>query len=206
MRNLTEQEKFWMGSFGDDYIERNSGNDLLAAKLAAFSDFLRHATGIRSTLEFGGNIGMNERAIGLLIPGVRMDVVEINKMASKRCAEIENVTVYNDSIFDFQTDRKYDLVFTCGVMIHLEPDMLGGVYEKMYAFSNRYILINEYYNPEPMEVTYRGNADKLYKRDFAGEMMDMYPNLTLVDYGFIYRRSMSFPVLEDMTWFLMEKH
>ncbi len=53
---------------------------------------------------------------------------------------IDNVTVYNESIFDFTTEKKYNLVFTCRVMIYLNPDMLKNVYEKMYAFSNKYIL------------------------------------------------------------------
>jgi spore coat polysaccharide biosynthesis protein SpsF len=55
-----------------------------------------------------------------------------------------------------------------------------------------------------MVVSYRGHADRLFKRDFAGEMMDMYPDLFLVDYGFAYRRDPSFPQ-DDISWFLMEK-
>lgn len=44
----------------------------------------------------------------------------------------------------------------------------------------------------------------MYKRDFAGELMDMYPNLQLIDYGFVYRKDPVF-VQGDTTWFLMEK-
>lgn len=205
MRTENKQEKFWKGNFAEGYIERNEGDEILAAKLTAFSYFLRHASNIKSSLEFGGNIGMNERAMSLLIPGIKMDVVEINVDAAAECAKQENVTVYNKSIYDFSTQKKYDLVFTCGVMIHLNPDMLKGVYEKMYQYSRKYVMVCEYYNPDPVEVPYRGFSDKLYKRDFAGEIMDLYPDLTLIDYGFIYRRLMSFPVLGDLSWFLMEK-
>ena len=34
--------------------------------------------------------------------------------------------------------------------------------------------------------------------------MERFPNLSLLDYGFVYRRDPSFPQ-DDMTWFLMEK-
>jgi spore coat polysaccharide biosynthesis protein SpsF len=44
----------------------------------------------------------------------------------------------------------------------------------------------------------------LFKRDFAGEMMDRYPDLKLLDYGFVYHRDPAFPD-DDITWFLMEK-
>jgi hypothetical protein len=43
-----------------------------------------------------------------------------------------------------------------------------------------------------------------FKRDFAGEIMDRFPDLRLVDYGFVYHRDPQFPQ-DDFTWFLMEK-
>ncbi|NDB35890.1 MAG: pseudaminic acid biosynthesis-associated methylase, partial [Flavobacteriia bacterium] len=42
------------------------------------------------------------------------------------------------------------------------------------------------------------------KRDFAGELLDTFPDLRLVDYGFAYKRDTSFPQ-DDITWFLLEK-
>lgn len=89
-----------------------------------------------------------------------------------------------------------------GVLIHINPDMLGQAYEHLYNAANKYVLINEYYNPSPVEVTYRGHEARLFKRDFAGEMMDRY-DLTLVDYGFTYHRDPD--PLDDLTWFLLKK-
>jgi spore coat polysaccharide biosynthesis protein SpsF len=91
-----------------------------------------------------------------------------------------------------------------GVLIHINPDMLGIVYEKLYQLFSHYILIAEYYNPTPVEVNYRGHSSKLFKRDFAGEMLDKYPDLKLLDYGFIYYRDNNFPQ-GDTNWFLLEK-
>ena len=56
----------------------------------------------------------------------------------------------------------------------------------------------------PVAIAYRGDDDRLYKRDFAGEMLDKYNDLRLIDYGFSYRRDAAFPQ-DDITWFLLEK-
>ena len=155
-------------------------------------------------LEFGSNIGLNLRAIKMLIPNVKMTAVEINKKAAEECSKIDGVDVFNGSIFDFNTDKKFDLTFTKTVLIHINPEKLNEVYEKLYNYSNRYILISEYYNPKPIEVNYRGNADRLFKRDFAGELLDKYSDLELIDYGFVYHRDNNFPD-DDNNWFLLEK-
>ena len=70
--------------------------------------------------------------------------------------------------------------------------------------SKKYILICEYYNPSPTTISYRGHSDRLFKRDFAGEMLDKFSDLKLVDYGFSYHRDNSFPQ-DDITWFLLQK-
>ena len=75
----------------------------------------------------------------------------------------------------------------------------------LYNKSNRYILIVEYFNSTPVEIEYRGHKDKLFKRDFAGEMMNSFNNLKLLDYGFIYCRDPIFLPQDDMNWFLLEK-
>lgn len=82
--------------------------------------------------------------------------------------------------------------------------MLARAYDRLHQTSRRYICLIEYYNPSPVEVLYRGHHGRLFKRDFAGELLDAYPDLQLVDYGFIYHRDPNFP-LDDLTWFLMEK-
>jgi spore coat polysaccharide biosynthesis protein SpsF len=82
--------------------------------------------------------------------------------------------------------------------------MLKVAYEKLYESSNKYICIGEYYNPTPVSINYRGHSDKLFKRDFAGEFMDKYPDVELIDYGFSYRRDPLFPQ-DDITWFLFRK-
>ena len=200
----TEQENFWSGQFGDEYVERNRSGALLAVKTAFFARALARSSGIHTALELGANIGLNEIALQRLFPEIQMDVVEINEKAAEECRKIKNVNVFQGSIFDFKSDKTYDLTFTAGVLIHINPERLPDVYRSLYTHSGKYVLVYEYYNPTPVEVPYRGNADRLFKRDFAGELMDAYPDLRLVDYGFVYHRDPNFPA-DDSTWFLMEK-
>ncbi len=202
----TEQEYFWAGEFGNEYIKRNTSENLLPSYLNLWSEIISKTSDIKSCLEFGANIGVNLQALKLLIPDLDMHAVEINETAcNEHLAKfMDKANICNQSILEYKTDKKYDLVYTNGVLIHINPNELNSVYEKMYQSSAKYILISEYYNPTPVSVTYRGNENKLFKRDFAGEMMDKYPELKLVDYGFRYHRDNNFKS-DDDTWFLLEK-
>ena len=200
----TDQENFWAGEFGSNYIERNNSRELLASNLNYFSSIFKNTNSIESVLEFGANIGMNMHAMKLLLPKASLDAVEINPVAYEELKQIPDVTAENCSIFDYKPNQKFDFVFTKGVLIHINPDELDGVYQKMYDASSRYICVGEYYNPAPVAIPYRGHTDRLFKRDFAGEILDKFPDLELVDYGFSYRRDNNFKQ-DDITWFLMEK-
>lgn len=170
------------------------------------STVLSKTDGVHSVLEFGSNIGLNLKAIKRLSPVMNLGAVEINDKAVQILEEDTNldVKIYHDSILDVAIEEKYDLTFTSGVLIHINPNELKSVYQRLYDASSKYILIAEYYNPTPVEVNYRGFAQRLFKRDFAGEFMDLYPECTLQDYGFVYHRDNNFP-MDDVTWFLMRK-
>ena len=201
----TEQEKFWAGDFGDAYIDRNQGDKLLASNLNMWVNMLKNAKKLDSCIEFGANIGMNLKALKLLHPQQDQFGIEINSDAA---IELEKVipasNVFKSSIFDFEPFRKFDLSFIKGVLIHINPTELQNVYEKLVASCGRYLLVAEYYNPLPVDISYRGHNDRLFKRDFAGEIMELYPEMKLIDYGFSYRNDPVFPQ-DDITWFLMEK-
>ena len=202
----TEQESFWAGDFGTEYIGRNQGDALLASNLDFFSKALRHARGMTSCVEFGANIGMNLKALQLLHPGLDRFGIEINAEASRQLSElIGEANVHHGSILDFAPSRTWDLALIKGVLIHTQPESLPQVYDKLVAVTARYLLVAEYYNPSPVAIPYRGHSDRLFKRDFAGEILDRHPQLSLLDYGFAYRRDPNFPQ-DDITWFLLEKH
>ena len=202
----TEQEIFWAGAFGTEYIQRNQGDALLASNLDFFAKALRATRGVNSCIEFGANIGMNLKALKLLHPPLEQHAIEINADAAKELAQVIPAKhVYQNSILDFNPQQTWDLVLIKGVLIHINPEVLPQVYDKLVASAGRYLLVAEYYNPAPLAIPYRGHSDRLFKRDFAGEIMERHQQMKLVDYGFAYRRDPSFPQ-DDITWFLMEKN
>jgi spore coat polysaccharide biosynthesis protein SpsF len=201
----TEQEEFWSGEFGNNYIERNKGKKLLASNLNFFTKALNMANKIDSFIEFGANIGMNLKALDLLYPESKKEGVEINETAHKELEKlIGKENSHLSSIFDFKSNNIFNCTLIKGVLIHINPEMLDNVYEKLYTYSNKYILICEYYNPSPTTITYRGHSDRLFKRDFAGEFLNKYPDCSLLDYGFAYKGDPTFPQ-DDITWFLIKK-
>jgi spore coat polysaccharide biosynthesis protein SpsF len=199
----TAQEEFWSGRFGDDYVERNQGGVLLASKTAFLAHALSGTGPIQSAIELGANVGLNLIALRRLLPKIELEAVEINSKAASRLRELP-VRVHERSLLDFAPSATYDLVLISGVLIHLAPETLPAAYELLHTLSRRYLLIAEYYNPTPVEVPYRGHRKVLFKRDFAGELLDLYPDLKIRDYGFVYRRDVHF-AMDDVNWFLLEK-
>jgi len=201
----SEQEDFWAGDFGNDYIKRNQGELLLASNVHFFSKALSCAGKIGSLIEFGANVGMNLRALRTLYPEATLGGVEINKKAADELANvIGEDSLTRGSILDYRGADLFDVSLIKGVLIHVNPDLLPNVYDTLYRASKRFILVCEYYNPSPVAISYRGHGDRLFKRDFAGEILDRFPDVALLDYGFAYHRDPAFPQ-DDISWFLMEK-
>ena len=195
----TEQEAFWAGDFGTEYIQRNQGDALLASNLDFFAKALRSTRNVKTCIEFGANIGMNLKALKLLHPEQEQHGIEINADAARELALIIPPThVHHSSILDFNSQQTWDLALIKGVLIHINPDELPQVYDKLVAASGKYMLVAEYYNPAPVAIPYRGHTDRLFKRDFAGEIMGRHPQMELIDYGFAYRRDPNFPQ-DDIT-------
>ena len=76
--------------------------------------------------------------------------------------------------------------------------------KKMYEYSNRYILIGEYFNRTPMKLEYQGESDKLFKSDFGKLFLENF-NVSLVDYGFLWGHIYDNAGFDDITWWLFEK-
>jgi len=199
-----ETEVFWKEEFGDDYHQRQKETEVgsVISNIFFFSKILSKTQGVKRIIELGAGTGQNLDAINKLGHDLALIGVEINEQAA---LEIPCGFVFRQSIFDFEPPNyeHADLAFTKGLLIHILPDDLPEAYGVLYRSSGRYVLICEYYNPTPVEVEYRGHSGKLWKRDFAGEMMEKYPDLQLVDYGFTYHKDQS--PQDDLTWFLMEK-
>lgn len=199
----TEQENFWSSEFGNEYSQRNNSDQSVVANIALFTRILARASGVTDILELGANIGLNLIALHTLLPNAHLSGIEINESAADRLQALNFVNVIRGSILGHTVAQKFDLVFTKGVLIHIDPSSLPLAYEALYNSSRRYVVVAEYFNPTPVEVSYRGHSERLFKRDFAGELLDTYPDLKVRDYGFVWSRD-AFPQ-DDLTWFLLEK-
>ena len=200
----TEQEAFWAGEFGVEYTARQDRDAWIAANIEFFHRALTKAPDVASIMELGCNAGLNLSALSQIKPVLALSAVEINETAAEVARSQTQAAITIGSILDpLDGDGLYDLTFTKGVLIHINPDQLEKVYDNLFRLSRRYVLVAEYYNPSPVEITYRGHSGRLFKRDFAGELMDRH-GLKLVDYGFAWHRDPAC-AQDDLTWFLLEK-
>ena len=203
----TNQETFWEGKFGNEYISRNQSTDIDSANLQLFTEiFSKLLFKPKSLIELGANIGNNLKAIKTICPSCKTIGVEINSTAAEILEKSNfcDITI-NETLFDIDSSQFIsDISMTKGVLIHINPKLLDKAFEILYKSSKKYILLIEYFNPTPVEVVYRGHKDKLFKRDFAKDLMKRYDDLNLIDYGFKYNGDKLFPQ-DDLTWFLLSK-
>jgi len=200
----TEQELFWSANFGNEYIERNSGESLITSNVRLFSKILDRTFGVESISEFGCNIGLNLIALNRINKNFDLRGYEINTKAAEIAKRLEVAEIIQASVVKkLESTKKFDICFTKGVLIHINPSLLDNVYQNLYDMSKKYIMVCEYYNPTPVSIEYRGHKAKLFKRDFAGELIEKF-NLDLVDYGFQYKLDRNY-IGSDSTWFLLKK-
>jgi spore coat polysaccharide biosynthesis protein SpsF len=153
-------------------------------------------------LEFGANEGHNLKALKRMYNGPLYSGVEINETAFGELQTIADEAVCG-SILDFEPRPDWDLTVSKGLLIHIDPVNLVRAYSALYECSRRYILIAEYYSPRMEAVEYRGEKEALWKGPHAEQMLELFPDLIVLDYGFWWRKD-KYPQ-DDLTWFLMEK-
>ena len=201
------QLRLWRGDFGKAYIERNDfPTQTLAALTRAWAGML---LSLRpqpmSILEVGANVGLNLKALSR-ITTADLYAVEPNELARQRM--VDDCVVPASHVFDgFAAnlpfvDKSIDLVFTSGVLIHIDPADLAASCSEIFRVSRRYVLCAEYFSAEERAVTYRGLQDQLFTRDFGKFWMDLKPELRLLDYGFIWRGEAG---LDNITWWIFER-
>lgn len=207
-RSTNRQLDHWTGEFGDAYVARNPAtDDNVRLRLRALAPILARMDGDppRSILECGCNVGLNVRALQHL---TRAEVfgIEPNRAARE--------VVMRDGILDAThlaegsvgalpfPDASMDLVFTSGVLIHVAPDDLASAMREVHRVSRKYVLAIEYFSVKPEAVPYRGHTELLWKRDFGGAYLDLFPTLTPIDAGFLWSRTSG---CDDATWWLFRK-
>jgi pseudaminic acid biosynthesis-associated methylase len=202
----SEQEKFWATTYADDYIEKNSEFDHKLGSEAWSNMLQKTQEGVRNYLECGCNIGRNITQIKLAFPEVKPSIIEISEPAFNFVtSHHEFINAYNGPILNSNFEKEsFDLVFTMGVLIHINPAQLLEHMAKMFGYSKKYILIGEYFNRTPMSIDYQGEKEKLFKRDFGKLFIENF-DVNLVDYGFLWGHVYDIAGFDDITWWLFEK-
>jgi pseudaminic acid biosynthesis-associated methylase len=203
----TAQLRLWRGEFGASYMARNKPD---LAHITALSRMWARMIAPMypspaSIVEVGSNIGLNLRALSR-ITDAALTAVEPNDAARRRLKTDKVVPaprIVNAVAADLPlSDRSADLVFTCGVLIHVDPKDLAASCREIHRVSRRWILCAEYFSPEPRSISYRGHAGQLFTRDFGRFWQEHHTDLRLVDYGFFWRGA---GATDDLNWWLFDR-
>jgi spore coat polysaccharide biosynthesis protein SpsF len=203
---MNEQEDFWVREISSAYRTDNDSFDMQSS-MVAWQKMINSlpASEINSFLECGSNIGRNVGTLAVLAPGWEANVIEISTEALRICTERYQVSsAYNGSIKESNFDKMFDLVFSCGVLIHISPEDLLETMQKMYNHSSRYILVAEYFSRTPESIVYRGELNKLFKRDFGKLFVENFP-VKVLDCGFLWSYEYENAGFDDITYWLFEK-
>lgn len=204
-------EQLWAGEFGNQYTERNA--EAGGARGPFWGGLLaRHP--VRSVLEIGCNAGANLQWLTRLVSTV--GGVDVNERALKdllvRKISPEAYVVdpartilarasITGTLPTKITDQPWDLVFTCGVLIHIAPADLANALQEIVTVAQRYVLVIEYYAAVETVVPYRGQAAALWKRPYGELVQAQFPRLQLLEQGELAKTD----GFDDCTYWLWRK-
>ena len=202
----TPQEHFWREKITESYSQDNSFFDEKLG-LSAWEIILSKIdkSDISSYLDCGSNIGRNIAFLKKVLPEATSNIVELAKSPFDKCLnDFHIVESFLGPLKDAKFNREFDLVFTSGVLIHVNPDDLLESMSRMFEASSKYILIMEYFNRTPVMINYRGEDDRLFKRDFGKLFLENF-DCEVLDYGFLWGQVFDNAGFDDVTYWLFEK-
>lgn len=194
----------WKNEFGDDYQKRNlaTPNEISNRKLL-WSKVIEKCPDINTVLEIGAGQGANLYALLDCMAEQPIDgdiaFTEVNELQKK-------ILVTKGFIEDrFDNDSyTYNLVFTYGVLIHVNPYNIEVVMDDMYTKSDKYIVMCEYFRPTCEMIPYRGKSNEMWGNDFGKIFMTRYSSkVILVDCGFMWKESTG---LDNITYWVFKKN
>ena len=191
MIEMTKQMEKWSGDFGKEYTDRN------AFSLEELDTLYKSKYGVTRTqlnqrflegmdrsirvLEVGSNVGnqlLCLQSMGFVnLYGIELQsyAVELSKARTKR------INIIEGSAFDIPyKDGYFDLVFTSGVLIHINPSDIVWALREILRCTREYIWGFEYYADEHIEIIYRGHQELLWKADYAKLYLQQFEDLRIV--------------------------
>lgn len=155
-------DNLWKSPWGDRYHQRNM-SAFSSSKRSRFWERFYKAHPVASVLEIGCGSGANLRwARAASVYGM-----DVNEKAVAIANSIPGVVVAEQSIFDKRfADGFAELVFTCGVLIHIERARLEVAISEMIRLSSKYVMAMEYEADKEEPILYHGQANALWKRPY----------------------------------------
>lgn len=199
MSSDIEQRKFWSSEFGDNYIDRNVSlkevNEFYLEQTGftqeqIFNEFFSGINKDSKILEIGCNVGL-KLSILKKMGFQNLFGIEINKKAFEK-AKLDNpgISFINTSIEEFDPkEERFDLVYTSGLLIHINPSVLQKVLEKIINLTEKYIFGFEYYSDNLTEINYRGHSNVCWKQNFPLLFKNIFPSLETIKERKIYYKN-----------------
>lgn len=173
----SNRENFWQ-NMPKQYYQKNTKRvpRTLVANFVKDNDVL-------SVLELGCNTGGNLLSIYRKTPEVRLTGIDIcakairyGKLSEKNPAQLLVGSIYDLSMF---ADDSFDLVFTRGVLLHINNEQTPAIVAEMKRISSKYILNIETHGEPQVRSSSKGvphsfshDFDKIYRE------LGLEPNIT----------------------------
>ena len=173
---MNPQLAAWIGEFGDEYTQRNRLTPELIQKRTKVLESIIKPLNPASVLEVGCNIGLNMIAcLPFMRPPAVISGVEPN-LKARRVAEMTGMQAFKvfpdvGQKLEF-FDNFFDVVFTCGVLIHCELTDAEKIAKEMLRVARKYVFFMEYFNKVDMEIEYHGIKGLLWKRNWPEHFKD----------------------------------
>jgi len=196
MINNNTQLNIWESSFGKEYTDRNNlslnkleklyKDNFGITRTVLNSLFLNELDYSNKILEVGSNFGIQLLCLQKMgfknLYGIEPQdyAVDLSKKKTK------NINIIKGNVFNIPFKYGYfDMVFTSGVLIHINPKDIESAIREIYRCSNKYIWGLEYYADKYTEIIYRGRESLLWKADFPKIYMDTFPDLKVLKIKFL---------------------
>lgn len=188
---MSEQNRAWIGEFGRKYTDRNAltleemeelhKRNYGVSRTELNRKFLVGLEKSASILEVGANIG--NQLICLQKMGFsRLCGIELQSYAVELSrSRAQEISMVRSSAFNLPfVDAAFDLVFTSGLLIHINPSQIAEVMKEIHRCSRKYVWGLEYYADEVTEVLYRGQQHLLWKCNYPQLFLEYFDDLELV--------------------------
>lgn len=151
MSMAKNRQDFW-ANLGPRY---SSKNKYIAIPRREHVARIIKETGVKSVLELGCNDGANLKRVEDYVAATGLDINPIAlKSARSYCPK---ATFIQGSIYDLSQfkDDQFDLVFTCGVLIHIPSDLIAGIIKEQSRIASKLIF----------NIEHHGEKDSVYYTD-----------------------------------------